>query len=115
MYAGKYFTRTRTRDKHNGLKKYDYPRAKTESDYPSRDARVLIQRALFFCRFTPLSAIASLSRVLTGLLRTFYCSLQIISGEQPAIGDARGLLKRTRAIIKGRRLARDIQPRARFN
>jgi len=56
---------------------------------------VLIQRrCLIFYRFTPLSTIASLSRVLTGLLRTFYCSLQIISGEQPAI-DACGLLKRT--------------------
>lgn len=57
---------------------------------------VLIQRVLFIYRFTPLSAIASLSRVLTELLRTFYCWLQIISGEQPAIGDARSSLKRTR-------------------
>lgn len=37
----------------------------------SGDAHVLIQ-LVFFYRFTPLSAIASLSRVLTGLLRTFY-------------------------------------------
>lgn len=29
-------------------------------------------RTIFFYRFTPLSVIASLSRVLTGLLHTFY-------------------------------------------
>lgn len=65
------------------------------SDYLSQDARrSYTSRTIFFYRFTPLSAIASLSWVLTGLLRTFYCSLQIISGEQqPAILNASGSLK----------------------
>jgi len=65
------------------------------SDYLFQDARrSYTTRTIFFYRFTPLFAIASLSWVLTGLLRTFYCSLQIISGEQqPAIRNASGSLK----------------------